>query len=888
MSGNPRFCARLLCVCLAASTALAGKYAITTVAGGVPPLSGMAARDASIGDPPRVAVDAAGNVYFGSLHSVFRVDLAGRLLLVAGTGRPGTSGDGGPALEAQLFTPDGIAVDGSGNVYVADRAAHTVRRIGANGTIGLYAGNGTAGYSGDGGPAAQAQLDTPCGLALDAAGNLYIADRNNHRIRVVSPEGVIRTIAGSGSPGYAGDNGPASAAALYYPSGVVVDGATLYVADTQNYRVRAVEADGSIHTVAGDGDGNTFGDGGAATETGVVLPTAVAVDGQHRLYIADFGNSRIRVVTAGAIETIAGGTSTALIADHVQATSIRLTGPTGVAVDAQGNVYIAEGSVGSGTGLAHGDFRIWKVDSDGMLSAAAGTGIASYSGDGGSAATAQLSAPSAVAADRNGNLYIADTANNRVRLVDASGMMTTIAGNGVAGFSGDGGPATSAQLNGPMGVAVDDAGNVFIADTGNSRIRRVAADGTIDTYLGNGNASYFGDGMRARLASVNHPQGVAVDPQGVVYVADTRNNVIRRVAADGIAQTLVGSGPAGLAGDGGPAADALLSGPAGVAVDAAGNLYIADAGNGSVRRVSTDGTISTVTRDLANPHAIAVDSAGDVFVTLGDHREVLRVPAGGEPEVIAGSGDCCYTGDGGPATDARLDNPWGLAVGVGGIYVADQDANAVRLLIPTGDLPSLSAVVNGASNAAGPVAPGEVVVLFGTGLGPARLTQSTEAGTRVLFNGTPGTLLYTSALQVSAVAPASLTGPAVQIAVEYQSLKTEPVTLPVAQAAPALFTLDATGKGQAVALNEDGSVNGAGNAASGSVTLYANGLVAGVVPQVRIGGYDAAVLSVEAAAPVWQIVVRPVRGLGGSALPVQLLEFGASSQSGVTVALTGN
>ena len=891
----------LISALLAAGPSLAQHYAIATVAGGALPASSLPAAKASIGDPPRVAVDSAGNVYFGSLHAVFEVDSSGALIRIAGTGRVGYSGDGGPALNAQLQTPAGIAVDTSGNVYVADLDANAVRRISPDGSISTYAGNGTAGYSGDGGPATVAQLQTPDGLALDAAGNLYIADRNNHAIRVVFPNGSIRTAAGNGSPGFSGDGGAAAGAQLNTPEGIALDtSGNLYIADTANDRIRMAAPGGTITTVAGTGNGNELGDGGPALAAGLILPTGVAVDRAGNLYIADFGDSRIRVVSGGQITTVAGSSQGAPLADNQNATSVLLNGPTGVAVDASGNVYFTEGSIGSGSGLAQGDCRVWKVSPDSVLTVVAGNGVASYSGDGGPAASAQLQTPTGVATDAAGNIYIADTGNHRVRQITPAGVIRTIAGTGEPGFSGDFGPAASALLNSPTGVAVSLSGLLVIADSGNSRVRLISPDGTIQTLIGNGNASYYGDGMGSLQASLNHPQGITVSPKGEVYVADTLNNAIRKRAADGLVSTIAGTGLAGFSGDGGAATSAMLSGPTGVSVDAAGNVYVVDVGNQRLRKITTDGVISTVAASLANPNSVATDASGNVFVTSGGDRRVLMIFPDGQPAPIAGTGDCCYSGDGGPAINAALDGPWGLAVDApsGNVYVADAASNALRALIPSGTVPNLANVVNGASNMSAPIAPGEVVVLFGAGLGPDQLVLGPPdsgqyptqlAGTTVLFNDTPGFLVYASGLQVAAIVPASISsGANVQVAVQYRDLATPSVTLPVASVSPGVFTLDGSGKGQAAATNSDGSVNSAVHPAVGSINLYATGFGPTSPLQVTIGGRNATPVSVEVTSGISIVTVPLPAGVQGGAVPVVLEADGVSSQAGVTVAISSN
>ena len=883
-----------------ASAALAQPYSIVTVAGGALPSSGTPAANASIGDPSRVAVDAVGNVYFGSLHSVFKMDSSGALIRIAGTGRAGYSGDGGLALKAQFLSPAGMAVDASGNVYVSDLDANVVRRIAPDGTITTYAGNGTAGYTGDGGPAAAAQFNTPDGLALDAAGNLYIADRNNYAIRVVSKAGNIRTVAGNGSPGFYGDGLAAASAQLDSPEGIACDSAgNLYIADTQNDRIRMVATSGIITTVAGTGNGNVLGDDGPPLAAGLVLPTGVAVDRAGNLYIADFGNSRIRVVSGGTITTAVGSSDGAPLTDGANAVSVILNGPTGVAVSGTGKIYFTEGSIGTGSGLAQGDNRVWQVSADSILTALAGNGIASYSGDGGDATGAQMLGPTGVATGAAGNLYIADTGNHRVRQVGADGVIRTIAGTGVPGFSGDGGPAAGAQLNSPTGVAFHPNGLLIIADSGNSRIRAILPDGVIYTLIGNGNSSYYGDGLDALHASLNHPQGVAISPSGEVYIADTDNNAIRKRDAAGIISSVAGMGPAGSTGDGGPASSALLSGPTGVSVDRAGNIYVVDTGNQRLREITTDGVIHTVASSLSNPNSVAADSSGNVFVTSGGDHRVLMIAANGQPAPVAGTGNCCYSGDGGPAVQAALDAPWGLAVDAssGTLYLADAASNSVRALIPASAAPTLTSVVNGASNLNAPIAPGEVVVLFGSSLGPDQLTVGqpvagqypTElADTSVLFNGTPGYLVYTSAAQVAAIVPAGVfTAQQVQVAVEYRDLLTSSLTLPVAAVSPGVFTLDGSGKGQAAATNSDGSINSAGHPATGTITLYANGISPGSFIEAAVGGTNTTA-SLEAGVGVSKVTVQLPAGVAGSAVPVLLQVDGASSQGGVTIAMSAN
>lgn len=902
----------------------AQQYVVSTVAGGAAPATPLAAAQASIGDPPRVAVDAAGDVYFGATHSVFRVDNSGTLTRVAGNGESGYSGDGGAAMAAQLQFPSGIAIDLAGDVYVADTAANVVRVISPAGMISTYAGQGTAGYTGDGGAAAQAQLNAPMGLALDAAGGLYIADSGNNAIRKVSKSGAISTVAGNGSQGYSGDGGAATAAALTQPEGVAIDpSGLLYIADTFNNRVRAVALSGLIQTVAGTGISSFSGENGAPAAAALFLPTDVATDSGGNLYIADFGNSRIRKVAQGKIQTVIGGNGTLTIFNEALATTILLNGPTGIAVDGSGDIYIAEGSVGDGTGLAVGDYRVWKINIGGVVSTVAGNGLESYSGDGGAATAAQLDNPAALSFDTEGNLYIADTGNHRVRKITPSGVISTAAGTGQAGFAGDGGAATQAQLSSPAGLAFDADGNVYIADAGNNRIRKLLPNGTLISIAGNGNASFYGDGGPADSASLHDPHGVYSAGGGHIYIADTGNQRIRELLPDGTIVTVAGNGGQGPGGDGGPAVAAQLNLPTAVTGDAAGNIYIADQGNNRVRVIAPNGTISTLAGSAAyglgdggpaaaaqldSPASVAVDSAGNVYLADTGHNRVREV-SNGTIATLAGTGNCCYGGDGGPAASAQLNAPTGLLVDSSGrVYVADSGNNAVRLIQPAaaGGAPGITALVNAASNQTGAIAPGEIVVIYGSGLGPAQLASPAVNGTAapVQFNGVvalvdgiPAQIVYVSAGQVSALVPVGVSGPNAQVAVQYLGQTGAAVTIPLAAASPALFTVNSSGTGQALAINSDGSVNGAGHpAAPGSViTLFLNGVpsqfLAGPLT-VNIGGQQASVVnsSLAGSAPgVTSISVQvPFGPSTVSTEPIGLAVGSIASPGGVTLTVGGN
>ena len=502
------------------------------------------------------------------------------------------SGDGGPATAARLLAPAGVALDPAGNLYIADTADHRIRKVTPGGTISTYAGSGNFGFSGDGGPATAAELNFPRDVALDPAGNLYIADSGNSRIRKVSPGGTISTYAGSGSRGFSGDGGPAAAAQLNNPVGMALDPAgNLYIADITNNRIRKVTSGGTISTYAGSGSFGFSGDGGPATDAQLSVPVGVALDPAGNLYIADHDNGRIRKVTSGGtISTYAGSGSRGLSGDGGPATAAQLYSPHGVALDTAGNLYIADSN------------RIRKVTPGGTISTYAGTGTGPFSGDGGPATAAQLSSPAGVALDLTGNLYIADDGNYRIRKVTPGGTISTYAGGGSSNFSGDGGPATAAQLNVPVGVALDPAGNLYIADQGNSRIRKVTPGGTISTYAGTDTPGFSGDGGPATAAQLNVPVGVAVDPAGNLYIADSGSSRIRKVGPGGTISTYAGGGGGtpGFLGDGGPATAAYLNNPVGVTLDPAGNLYIADTYNNRIRKVTPTVAVSTTPAPTAS------------------------------------------------------------------------------------------------------------------------------------------------------------------------------------------------------------------------------------------------------------------------------------------------
>jgi uncharacterized protein (TIGR03437 family) len=675
----------------------AQSYLITTVAGGGVPSTPATAISVPLGQVISVAAGAHGDVYFIATGYVFQMNAGGILTRVAGTSSVGYSGDGGLATNAQLSVgryQGGVAVDGSGNAYIADSNNMVIRKVAAaTGIITTVAGTGSNGFSGDGGPAKNAELSVPTAVAVDGFGNLYIADSNNYRVRkVAASTGIITTVAGNGSAGNdSGDGGPATSATLSDPAGVAVDGSgNLYITGGAVIRRVAVTT-GIITTVAGNGTLGYSGDGGLATNAQIEA-TNLAVDGSGDIYISDLFSDVIRKVTVatGIITTVAGNGAAGYTGDGGLATSARLNDCQAVAVDGAGNLYIADA----------GNFVIRKVTAaTGIITTVAGNGAAGPQVTGGLATLAQLAAPAAVAVDGTGSLYIADLDNFILKLVPATGILSIVAGSGAPGYTGDGGPATQASFNGAFGIAVDSSGNIYIADTGNNVIRKVtAATGIITTVAGNGHAGYSGDGGTATSAELTSPVGVAVDKSGNIYIADSA--ALRKVAAvTGIITTVA------------PYNYITNARVAGIAVDGSGNIYVAYSQNGgfSVIQETTVAT-GTTTRVAGTFYfwlsGVAVDASGNIYISESDNLTpnnptgaILKVTAAiGITTTIAGQ-VAGFSGDGGPATSAELNTPAGVAVdGSGNVYIADLGNRRIRLLIPEGIRPLLSVTKTHVSN----------------------------------------------------------------------------------------------------------------------------------------------------------------------------------------------
>jgi hypothetical protein len=641
--------------------------------------------------PSGVAADGAGNVYVADTakHTIRQITPGGVVSTLAGLdGVSGsTNGTGGAARFNQ---PQGVAVDSGGIVYVADTGNHTIRKIAPGGLVSTLAG--LAGVSGStDATGSDARFYEPEGVAVDSVGNVDVADTWNHAIRMVTPGGAVSTLAGSAG-NYGSANGTKRGAQFYQPQGVAVDSAgTVYVADMGNQTIRKITAGGVVSTLAG-----LAGSYGSRDATGTNAlfygPAGVAVDGAGNVYVADYFNQTIRQVTAaGVVSTIAGLAGSYGSADGTNSAA-RFWNPMGVAVSGTNTamVYVAD----SGNGTIRALTLTGATWGASTLAGSASTGSVDATGS-----AARFYWPDAAAVDSLGNTYVADTQNGTIRKVTADGVVSTLAGS-PGNFGSADGMGADARFNGPQGIATDSAGTVYVADTGNATIRKVTAAGVVTTLAGSaGNLGIDdGTGSAARFCT---PQGLAVGSGGTVYVADSWNHTIRKITAAGVVSTLAGKPGDYGSSDGTDSSvgtnTARFHCPAAVAVDAAANVYVADYFNHTIRRITAAGVVSTLAgmpgvwgnADGANsdarfngPAGIGVDGAGNVYVVdSGNHtiRKLAPVGTNWVASTVAGVPGVSGSSDG-PGSSAAFDYPGGLAMGgAGNLYVADTGSSTIRL-----------------------------------------------------------------------------------------------------------------------------------------------------------------------------------------------------------------
>ena len=595
-------------------------------------------------------------------------------------------GDGKPGIDVVLTLVDGIATDPHGNIYISHRSQNRIRKLSPNGTITTIAGNGIAGFSGDGGPALESSLNFPAGLVFDKE-NLYVADRNNHRIRKIDSKGIISTVAGTGIPECCNDNGLAVEAHLYFPSDIDVDTeGNLYISDRSNNRIRKVNSDGIITTMAGLGKPGYGGDFGPADKALLKYPFGISLDNKGNFYIADRGNNRVRKIDQrGIITTIAGDGTHSFGGDYGPANQSSLAFPTDVTVDSLGTVYIAD----------RNNNRVRKIDRLGVITTLMGLSQTEFNGDNEISAETTLHLPFALALNGEDRLLVVDRNHFRVREVRLqSNQVETVAGNGTFLFRGDGGPGGGATLEAPSGIAVDSKGNVLFADRLHQRIRRVGGNGIIETVIGNGKQGNEGNGRPGIEATLHLPEVLVMDREDNIYLTQRSGNawIIRKSNAEGIITHFAGNGRQGNTGDGGPAIEASFHTISDIAADGIGNIFIADSINRNIRKIDKQGIISTIAEASlealgteVHPNGIVVDKAGSIFFSDSGSSKVYKIDTSGAITLIAGTGDFGDHGDGGPALEAGLRSPGGLAIGPDGfLYIAEQTTHRIRKVDSSG------------------------------------------------------------------------------------------------------------------------------------------------------------------------------------------------------------
>jgi sugar lactone lactonase YvrE len=659
----------------------ASPYAFTTFAGSGPASgskdgSGIGAR---FYQPFGVARDGYGNLYVADSYNqtIRKITPAGVVTTLAGT--PGSVGSSdGVGSGARFAYPEGIAVNVSGEVYVADTNNYIVRKITKDGIVTTFAGS--AGVHGsDNGSGSEARFGGVRGIAVDLWGNVYVAD--NCTIRKITPAGVVTTLAGS-----AGDQGSTDGAGadarFVTPVGVAVDGlGNVYVADTASSTIRKIDVVGIVTTLAGSYSNSGLVDG-IGSGARFSNPRGLTVNGDGTIFVADTGNNTVRKITpAGVVTTLSGHAPFSGWADGV-GEAARFGFPCGVAADDSGNLYVTD----------TGNNTIRTITSNGVVTTFAGTATGGGGSTDGTGATAQFGKPSGMAIDRMGNLYVADTQYNVIRKITSAGAVTTLAGTaGVEGWSD--GVGSDARFSGPQGVAVDPAGNIYVADTLSSTIRKITPAGLVTTLAGLHQNVGWADG-NATAARFQYPHGIAVDSGGTVYVADTVNSIIRKISPAGTVTTFAGSVTAHGSADGAGTAARFYS-PRGVAVDGAGNVYVADTFNNTIRMITASGVVTTVagvawdspgsadgngsSARFSSPVAVAVDMAGDIWVSDVNNRTIRKINPSADVTTIAGLVTSSSDWIDGVGMGARFSLPWGIAVSESGtVYVADSNNHTIR------------------------------------------------------------------------------------------------------------------------------------------------------------------------------------------------------------------
>ena len=650
-------------------------------------------------------------------------------LLAGGIGGGGYADGTGSAAR---FDGQGIAIDSAGNLYMSDPYNGVVRKITPGAVVTTFVGDHEMSGSADGSGSA-AQFGLILGLAIDAAGNIYVADQQYDTIRAITPAGVVTTLAGS--PGTRGSaDGTGSAASFYGPEGVAVDGSgNVYVADSANATIRMITPAGVVTTIAGlaGSPGSADGNGSAARFT---LPARLVVDGAGNIYISDTTADTIRKLTPqGDVTTFAGLAGVTGSTDGT-GSAARFHLPQGLAVDDSGNVFVADTA----------NLTLRKITPAGAVSTLVGTAGVAGSADG-SGSAAQLANPLDVAVDAAGHIFVNDVA--AIREVTPAGVVTTFAGMLPAQGSADG-IGSAAKFFGPAGLTVDRNGVVYVADLGNDTIRAITPDGMVSTFAGSAGQRGSSDGTGS-AARFQDPEGVAVGSSGIVYVADGENEAIRAITPQGVVTTLAGHPGSGGSADG-VGSGARFAFPTDLAIDGSGNVFVTDITNSNIRMVTPAGVVTTLaglagTRGSADgigsaatfygPGGIAVDAAGNVYVADQGNFTIRKIAPGGVVTTLAGLAGSSGSVDG-TGSAARFANPNGLAIdAAGNLYTADVENSAIRKITPAGVVTTIAG------------GPGVQIIRLGTSPGFVTPSHAAISGDSLVITDSDAILVLEHAVQ---------------------------------------------------------------------------------------------------------------------------------------------
>lgn len=615
-----------------------------------------------------VGSDGALMVASRSEGKIIKISTLGEITHLAGMGGRLEDGDGPDALQSSLLDPSWIVVDGSGAIYVSTLGK--IRRIDVSGEISTVAGGASNGFAGDGKSSEHALFRGNSGMAIDGDGNLFVADRGNARVRRVGHDGIVTTIAGDGRFSSDGDNIQATEASLNSPVDVAIGpGGEIYISEFDGHKVRKIDVNGVISTFAGTGVAGWSGDGESAINSKLNSPRSIEVDRAGRLYISDWGNRAIRVVDLdGTIQLVAGHGVNATTQEGIGALRAKLDPVVDFALSDDGSMYFAQQLTGQIHVLRDGSDAERYARCEGKLTPiptassltkkivveVAGKTEAGFYGDNGPVQKAGFVSPESLAIGSDGVLYVADTGNHRIRAIDKEGVIRTIAGTGEPGFSGDGSAALSSQLAAPTALAVGASDNIIFYDSANLRVRRIDECGNIHTIAGTGHPGDTGDKGPAIKAKFRDISAIVLDPSGGLYVADPASNKVRYIDSNGIIDSVAGTGVSESGPDGGQAVATSLDGPSGLALGKEGVLYIAETRAGTIRFVSPDGNIGTLVRTvseiedvaddatlvlngLSDPFSLAVDEDDNIYIAELTGSRVTSIDADGLTRLVAGS-----------------------------------------------------------------------------------------------------------------------------------------------------------------------------------------------------------------------------------------------------------